>query len=269
MAENHTCQWKPLASWPDKYKCGISLDSGHSSLCILRILHDPPNPGKNSDRFNEALNEKVREDKESQDSDLVNLSGVVFPDMAIHSERVFKKFVNFSHVQFAKGANFSRAQFKEGADFSDSQFGDLAVFDNAKFGGKAFFVGTVTKFNKRASFSDTQFAGTAEFFNVEFCEQANFYGTQFSREIRFKNAQFLDGANFSRAGIVESLTFEGPTFLVTKSDEIVSFQDLSGESARRIRFEGADLWRVSFLRTDVSEMRFVGCRWPYKTWFKF
>jgi uncharacterized protein YjbI with pentapeptide repeats len=264
-SETLTCQWKRLASLPDKYKCGLSLDSGHSSLCIL---HDP-NPDKSSDRFNQALKEQIREDEEREDSDLVNLSGVVFPDMAVYSDRIFEKFVNFSHARFAKGATFSRAQFKEGADFSDSQFGDLAVFDNAKFGCKAFFVGTETKFNKRVSFSDAQFTGTAEFFYVEFCEQANFYGAQFSREAHVKESKFRGEVNFSRASIVESLTFEGPTFLVTKSDEIVSFQDLSGESARKIRFEGADLSRASFLRTDVSQTRFVGCTWPYKTTFKF
>lgn len=43
---------------------------------------------------------------------------------------------------------------------------------------------------------------------------------------------------------------------------MASFQELILENPQEVRFEGVDLSRVSFLRTDVSQVRFVGCTWP-------
>jgi hypothetical protein len=102
----------------------------------------------------------------------------------------------------------------------------------------------------------------AVFSLVRFDEQSDFWEAQFGGVADFTRTRFSGHADFSRIIVQESLTFQEETFLPKETNCSVSFQGLTGESAQRIRFEGVNLFRVSFLRTDVSQTRFVGCKWP-------
>lgn len=136
---------------------------------------------------------------------------------------------------------FSEARISHDANFNFTQFSGTADFTRSRFGGTTLFVGT--KFNGSGQFGMAQLNGPT----------------------RFVNAEFTGVAHFSAVTAREYLLFQGTTFLDAEESLVVDFSYLTSDTAQRIRFEGTSLSRASFLRTDVSQVRFVGCKWARKS----
>ena len=282
--ETAICQWRDSDGL---VHCQQPTDNSSSILCILH----QQNPEKDRNgQFWSALCAKITSDEEGESTE-IDLSGVVFPSTVFLQNRVFKKDITFLEACFNGSAHFDRAQFNGSVDFSNAHFSEEAAFWGVQFKATANF--SCTKFLKASYFSgaefihsayfvDTLFQGSSIFIGTKFRDSANFRETEFAGLARFRQAQFGKDANFidamftkeadfSRCLPHESLTFKGETFSSSPNQCTTSFQDLGLDNIRRIRFEGTNLARVSFLRSDLSESEFVRCTWAERpsTWLRF
>jgi uncharacterized protein YjbI with pentapeptide repeats len=292
-----TCQWR-LRRFGLDDACTQPVDSAHPSRCIL---HDP-NTNKDIGRFDQAQREKIQREEADPDVAAVDMAGVVFPGEADFSNRVFQKGVNFYEAEFGGAVSFGGARFGGAVGFAGAHFGGEAQFGRTHFGGKVDFGGAhfegvarfwgahfggvadfesahfggVAQFGEEllfggvyfegeARFGDAHFEGEARFGDAHFEGEANFWGAHFGGEAYFGGAEFARAAVFSRAIVERSLSFRRKTFQPDAAGKSVDFADLTPESARRVRFEDVDLSRASFLRTDVSQVHFVGCTWAHKS----
>lgn len=286
-----TCQWRSQRTSRDN-GCNLPVEALIVSVCTL---HNP-DPNKDLDRFNQTLCEKIGQEEADDGIPEINLAGVVFPTDADFDRRVFKKAVTFAEAHFAGESFFLGAQFVGEAHFEDTRFGGEATFVDAEFHGVASFWGTQfpggahfanAQFRKNAWFGNAQLGGWTSFLRAQFHGGADFGDTEFQSEAHFYGAQFRDGASFGGAEFRRNSSFDDAQFHGWNSFENaqfhgeasfggaqfpiqsngsggVSFIRLAPKSARNLRLEGVDLSRVSFLRTDVSQVQFVGCTWAEK-----
>ena len=240
----------------ERFRCSLPLNSGHSSFCIL---HDP-SEDKNVNQFREALEEKITKDEKR--AERIDLSGVVFPAWADFRGKDFKKAVIFANARFTKGASFIGAKFAGRTRFREAKFTGIVSFVEAKFASRVSFRGA--EFVRTAFFVDAEFTGSASFVAAKFTDRAFFVDAEFAARASFRGAEFTGGVDFTGARFSGGVAFVGSSFPPKDGDVVVSFQGLAPENAKNMRFEGVALSRVSFLRTDVTQIRFVGCTWHEK-----
>ena len=184
----------------------------------------------------------------------------------------------FIGAKFGGGANFLGVEFDGDADFGGVEFDGFADFGNAEFDGKADFAGVEfdgyayfshvefdgdtnfsrAEFDGYTSFGDAEFDGYAYFSHAEFDGYANFEDVEFDGYAYFTSAEFDGEANFLGAEFSAGALFLNTEFRSEGSFHIAVVDD-------RVRFEDVDLSKVSFVRTDVVKVRFIGCSWPRKT----
>lgn len=175
----------------------------------------------------------------------------------------FNGEVDFSGATFIGKTNFAWANFNKKARFIGTKFtGDIfirraASFRRAKFREKTNF--SNSRFRMLADFAETEFRGEAKFSGARFGKgaDANFSGTIFSKEAiflktKFSGKAFLTGATFS-----EKTYFEGDIFAEGGSCTSLTIKE-------KIRLEGVNLKKVSFLDTDLRKIDFINCIWPKK-----
>ena len=105
------------------------------------------------------------------------------------------------------------------------------------------------KFQK-ADFSMATFKETADFSRTTFSSEADFSRTTFSSEADFSKTIFNDAVNFTRAKFSNESYFSG------KFKGTTSFNYSTFEKPNESRFEVEDMSMVSFLNTDITQIRF-------------
>jgi hypothetical protein len=201
------------------------------------------------------------------------------------SQAQFGANVSFYHAQFSETADFNHTQFNGEANFEAGHFLGQVKFDDAEFEKLACFRGTT--FRDQTYFSNVKFGGLAYFLGAQFADEtfflcdrfydeADFRSATFRGESAFNDIEFLKSVDFSHVGfygketeflriaLSSGLKFTGPCFYRQSQDfdSIARFDTLSLTNPQLVRFEGSDLTRVSFKRTDVSKVHFVDCTWP-------
>jgi uncharacterized protein YjbI with pentapeptide repeats len=190
-----------------------------------------------------------------------NFNGARFTDNADFSQTWFVGDADFGGAKFVCEVNFLCARFDRKTDFSGANFGGEANFMEAKFVGEADFPGAT--FVGGADFRQAIFSDTAYFSHSKFEGYADFEGVQFGGDANFSNGGFR-GARFRDAVVRKSLHLLHTSFPCKDSSGVIEFGSVILETPQHVRFENVDLSRVSFLRTDVSQVQFVGCTWAEK-----
>lgn len=297
-----TCQWRPRTSAPH-YKCTQPVEALILSVCILHNPDMHKDLDRFHQALREKIDREEADDGITvinlagvvyPPAD-VNFAGRVFKKTVTFAEADFGGDAKFQHAQFSGEADFRRVQFSGAVHFLHARFQEVASFRGAWFASSASF--RHSRFGGAAYFRGTQFGGQSDFWNVHFEAEASFWLAQFDGETGFASASFDQGAyflgarfdrgpNFRHAhfgaeayfprsrfhGVADfqgtrfggPASFIGTLFPPQNSGAEVSFGSLAPESAAKVRLEGVGLSRVSFLRTDVSQVDFVGCTWAEK-----
>ena len=288
------CQWRT---------CKVQVDSGHASACLLHDAGGHKDPEVFLAEVERTIDYQQKA-SDVQDVDLSGvvfpveanfskktfkkkidfgyarfLQGAYFTDATFEGEAYFSGaefngVASFENAEFAAEAYFRDARFHGATSFVGVQFLDKAYFRHAEFTGSADFWNVI--FKDAAYFWNADFAGGADFWHAEFRAATDFWGVQFGGDAYFTGATFRGDADFTRAQIKGAIYFidtEFPQKTKQTSDQegttngvrgVVRFHSLLIEDPQAVRFEGVDLFRVSFLRSDVSQVRFVFCTWAQK-----
>lgn len=261
-----TCQYRiadgddcELASQPDNEFC---------------ILHNP-DPDKDKELFQQTLDAELRRQEESAEVEEIDLSGVHFVTPFEWIEKHVRKRITFDNANFHQGASFWKTEFHQNVMFESAKFHQDAHFDYAKFHQDAWFYNAEfhryawflnAKFHQLASFDNTEFHRDAWFEDTEFQQDALFFNASFERNATFLNTEFNSNprTEFTGAVVSERLWFHGSKFAEhdQKGNCELEFRQVVIKPDAEIIFEDVDLSRTSFLRTDLSRVRFRGdVRW--------
>jgi len=174
----------------------------------------------------------------------------------------------FSNIKIQNTANFERAKLEK-VDFIKSKFKGDAVFGEVdlkevKF-HKVIFKG-VTNFNESkvenyANFKESQF-NEVHFDNVKFLGEIDFCHTKFKGELSFIKSEF-NKVDFTYAKIKQA------KFINTNFKGISKFNLVIFENPKEIIFDVKDLSKVSFMSTDITDIKFgENVRWGGNDSFK-
>lgn len=182
----------------------------------------------------------------------------IFELEADFSGSIFEEEVNFSYVTFSNKtlfisskfskSNFIQTKFLDNADISEVKFNDKADFTHAIFIEKVYFSGSI--FSKDVRFDYTTFSKESYFSRIKF-----------ALEVSFKNAVFMHEANFTDTVFnlylyIQNATFKDKTHFSCQFQEIALFNFVTFENPRETIFEVKDMSNVSFINTNITEIRF-------------
>lgn len=240
------------------------------------VFHAPQGKkGCELSQFNSAVYKRINEDRDGD----CNLSGTIFEgDIEFNLSRLtgiqlsyavfcgktrFKNAVSlgqalFNNVHFKGDAHFQHCTFSKHANFYSAQFYEGAYFGWANFNGLTWF--KETKFHKVAAFDNAKINGDMEFEWTVFEGQANFLGAAFNKKIRFDGCTFHGEASFLRAEFNDKAFFTKK--FVEDTGTFTSFCLFSNVTTTgKVRFDGINCKKISFLDTDVKQIDFVNCVW--------
>jgi len=146
-------------------------------------------------------------------------------------------------------------RFRGDASFIGTVFCQDAYFPKAKFQGAAEFV--LAQFQSSASFLDARFERRANFGASAFSEEADFSHAHFYGEADFRRTAFWGNTVFYRAVFSRRADFVGKTFHNEGYLIELSMKE-------KIRFEGTDFTKISFLHTDLRLIDFINPIWHKK-----
>jgi hypothetical protein len=164
----------------------------------------------------------------------LDLSLVVFNDIASFEAATFNGRAAFSSARFLGDASFSLATFLASASFAGAVFAQEAAFpatatsDPAKDvvgGGLCASEGSAAgqgAFEKAVTFDRAAFRSTADFRQRCFGSRVRFAQTDFAKRVEFVQAEFLGGATFDGARMTGGGTFRDAEF-----DRETSFEDVT------------------------------------------
>jgi uncharacterized protein YjbI with pentapeptide repeats len=158
----------------------------------------------------------------------------------IESGATFLSSAFFSYAVFSKNCFFSGSTFSERVNFYKTEFLSKSIFRNATFLSEANFSYAI--FKDKTIFSGSTFSERVNFYNVIFSKRVNFYKTEFLSESQFSGSTFLSEASFINA--------------IFSDKDPISFNSVIFKNASDIIFDVKDLSHVSFLDTNITEVRF-------------
>ncbi|MBN1883722.1 MAG: pentapeptide repeat-containing protein [Deltaproteobacteria bacterium] len=229
-------------------------NSEGETLCFFHF--DDKN--KDCERFTRLFLELFFSDGDNE------FCGFIFPEnfkfeeldesvRSIHSRTFFVK------SKFYCEAKFQKYKFNEYVSFEGAQFIRRVDFENVFFNGDAYFGDThfsedvdffKASFLKTAHFAHTRFKGNARFSEVSFHGKTYFNkGTLFEKCVRFYGIKVLSGG---------SIAFIEKNF---SNDSKVIFINVSYENRDSITFDGVNLGKTRFLRTDLRWINFHEVYW--------
>jgi uncharacterized protein YjbI with pentapeptide repeats len=158
--------------------------------------------------------------------------------------------------EFTKPVYFNDSLFFGKADFSGTKFHGEAYFGDANFQGEANF--SMTNFQGKSNFG-ANFQGGAYFFGAEFQGVANFSEANFQGGTKFYDVTFQGETLFYNS------EFYGKTYFSGKFNGETKFNYVLFEGKEKIYFDIDNLSNVSFMNTDLTEVRFSDeARWGGK-----
>ena len=162
------------------------------------------------------------------------ISVAIFKDKAYFPGVTFKNGI-FMDAIFRTRVTFEKALF-EAAFFYDTIFQGVTLFSEANFETVNFDDAT---FEKRADFSRARL------------QHAHFIRTKFQAAY-FSETKFEGGSNFLKTNFLGEAYFIATKFIKGKAN----FHYALFEGKEKILFDVQDLSRVSFLNTDITQIRF-------------
>jgi uncharacterized protein YjbI with pentapeptide repeats len=175
-----------------------------------------------------------------------DLSGTNFPGPIDFSK--FAKFHSLPEI------NFNASTFNGEVDFR-CIFNNEVDFKMATFNMDVYFTGAI--FYKPVSFLNTTFNKSVFFDGVVFENSVHFFSTTFNSQTNFEHNVFNDRADFMEAAFNGRSFFRGEQF-----SKYGYFVDVHIKN--KIRLEGTNLKKVSFLNTDLRMIDFINCSWYQK-----
>jgi uncharacterized protein YjbI with pentapeptide repeats len=158
--------------------------------------------------------------------------------------------------QSGKIANFDNAKFSDDANFNNAKFSGMANFyDDTRFSGMANFIWTRFRFN--ANFTRTEFSAETRFDSAQFEMEAVFTRATFSGEADFSFAKFSGNTNFDSAKFNVGARFYEREKKDKTFKEGAIFSNFYAKE--KVRFEGINLEKVSFLDSDLRNVDFINC----------
>ncbi|MCG2710696.1 MAG: pentapeptide repeat-containing protein [Thermodesulfovibrionales bacterium] len=212
-------------------KKGVSVEE-FNKLVFEEIIK-AKNAGKFCDLSGTVLEGDISFDEFNEDNPL--------PEILFY-EAIFSGNAHFSRVVFSGNADFSETVFNGQVGFFGTTFSKAAFFQRAAFSKNAVF----SKFIETTLTEETSFSKTML---TTFSERADFSGAIFSKEANFFEATFSKEADFLGA-IFKDVYFTKATF-----SRETNFLGLSVDG--KIRFEGINLKKVSFLDTDLRKIDLI------------
>lgn len=195
-----------------------------------------------------------------------DFSDTIIKGITNFSEAITKKYINFTDATFNGEVNFLRSTFNGEIYFPKVMFTKAVNFSEVTFNGPTGFSSSI--FKEKADFSRTHYSIEAFFTETTFIGEANFREAVFSRGALFIKTTFNEVADFSKAIFNKMAYFTGATFNKKVYFRAHTFNNgalLYALNFRdKIRFEGVNLQKVSFLDTDVKDMDFINCIWHKK-----
>ena len=194
----------------------------------------------------------------------------------------FQQKVDFSEAQFQQ-TDFSQAQFQQEADFSLAHFQQKAYFFRAHFQQKTNF--SLAQFQQEAYFGQAQFQQEADFTYAQFQKtdfgksafrgQTNFSFSTFKKGVSFLQTQFHTITIFDSVTFHSDASFKETVFIQDynskKSDKtsmarfkpncFISFHNCTFLEPKLTNFDDISFKYVSFVGTDVSQIRFGQIHW--------
>jgi len=233
------CQDLPVVEYKDKEG---------NEYCLF---HAPKNTkGISLEEFNELVFKKIENEIDCDLSETIFEGDIDFKDKTLPA-------INFSQAYFSGEAFFMGTHFKGDAFFIGTVFGQNAHFSKAKFEGAADFA--LAQFESRTRFWDARFGGRADFGVSNFSKGADFSYAHFGGEANFRGTAFGVGGNtvFYRATFSRGADFVGKTFY---NEGVLIELNIK----EKIRFEGTDFTKISFLHTDLRLIDFINPIWRKK-----
>jgi len=163
---------------------------------------------------------------------------------------IFEGKAWFYGATFEKEANFFFASFKKEAVFSFTTYKETVFFQNITFEGSVRFTGA--KFNKSAWFGGSIFRGLSRLMQLEIA--GNFY----LRDVQIENRLFIDVKKWlnkseNSSPLISCLVIRDPIF--GKFGRLI-IRDKIGIINKKI------VAGISFLRTELDQVEFIGEEWP-------
>jgi hypothetical protein len=153
--------------------------------------------------------------------------------------------IGFQLPDFSLSDLSIRKEFTKPVYFNGSQFFGIAEFARANFEGGA-------------SFGEAKFKGGADFL------LANFQGFAFFSYANFQGRASFDKANFEEANFWNS-EFYSKTYFSGNFNGTTNFNYVLFEGKEKVIFDIENLSNVSFMNTDLTEVRFSDkARWGEK-----
>ncbi len=161
------------------------------------VLHSP-DKNKDKELFNEAFNQELENQKDSDEPDILDIEGFVFPVEFDFYDTGFKG-LHARGATFLEDALFFNAKFNY-TDFVGTTFEKTAYFDIATFNDKADF--SHATFKEEALFYETKFMKGADFISSTFKKNAYFEDSKLNDTL-FKNTHFGPGTSFKSADLTK------------------------------------------------------------------
>jgi hypothetical protein len=123
----------------------------------------------------------------------------------------------------------------------------------SEFSGLVNFV--QTEFKKEADFGGATFTGITRFFETGFNGKIDFLPYKIREGVYFDGAIFNDIAKFIGTKFTGGASFSGETFMANGYFQCTYINE-------KLRFEGINLKKVSFIDTDLRKIDLINCNWP-------
>lgn len=153
--------------------------------------------------FEQWVREHV--EKESKDSAILDLKGVVFPGQV--------DFKNFKELRSFSTIHLSASVFNGPVHFQDFHFTGDVFFENVSFRDEAYFIRC--KFDKKAYFFNSKFLKAAQFGDARFNSGVRFNGSRFADVVYFSDSEFSYETTFQKVRFGSYAYFPSCKFLMS------------------------------------------------------
>ncbi|MGN6624943.1 MAG: pentapeptide repeat-containing protein [Candidatus Nitrosocosmicus sp.] len=193
-------------------------------------------------------------------SDEVDFSNTTFLQTTSFSKAIFLNKAYFSNSGFTR-ITFSNAIFSDEVNFFITTFSGYANFNNISFSKVVKF--SYSTFTSVSDFSNSSFLSSVDFSNAEFSARVDYMFTTFSNSVDFSEVKFLSKVDFSKTIFNDTSNFTrtkfaDETYFSCRFYGLTYFNYVTFGKPNEVRFEVEDMSLVSFINTDITEIRFSG-----------
>lgn len=211
------------------------IESDNSEHCILHS----DNPNKSLISFQNSFDAYLAKQKENSLLSTIFLDHIHFPEKFNLSRVSFPKFVSATYCTFRKNTQIKRCKFVHGATFKGSKFyGDIFI-QRVEFQSIADFV--KTEFYNEVEFSLTSFQGLT------------LYKSGIGGVLKFSDCTFKEFVSFRNVAL-------------PSEKSLLSFYLVDFPTTGRTWFEENDMSKVSFIETNLKNVRFINVQWHKPNW---